>query len=70
MNTTIIAEPAMDAAEIEEERRRQVTRNQEAIALLRSWADVGDEQIAEQQETLAFLMQALNEDRLSDRDRF
>jgi hypothetical protein len=39
-----------------------------SLALLRSVRDLGDE--AEQKETFAFLKKAVNEDRLSSRDRF
>ncbi|MEA2525461.1 MAG: hypothetical protein QOF73_2688, partial [Thermomicrobiales bacterium] len=39
------------------------------IALLRTWVNVSEEEAAEQRETLSFLMRALNEDRLSERDR-
>ena len=48
-------------------RARQMQKNQAAIELLRSWCQ-GDAQ--EQQETLAYLKRALDEDRLSDRKRF
>jgi hypothetical protein len=70
MSTATTAESTLTSADVEEERRRQIERNQAAIGLLRSWVDVGEKEAAEQRETLAFLMQALNEDRLSDRDRF
>jgi hypothetical protein len=70
MSVTNVAERVTNTAEIEEERRQQIERNRAAIALLRSWVNVGEDEAAEQRETLAFLMQALNEDRLSDRDRF
>jgi hypothetical protein len=46
---------------------KQMQKNQAAIELLRSWRQ-GDAQ--EQQETLAYLKRALDEDRLSDRKRF
>ena len=42
--------------------------NQAAIALLRSWAEEGDEQ--EQRDTWEYLKEALDEDRLSDRKLF
>ena len=45
----------------------QIQKNQAAIELLRSWCQ-GDEH--EQRETLAYLKQVLDEDRLSDRKRF
>jgi hypothetical protein len=48
-------------------RDKQRQKNQAAIELLRSWRQ-GDEQ--EQQETLAYLKRALDEDRLSDRKHF
>jgi hypothetical protein len=46
---------------------QQLQKNQAAIRLLRSWR-TGDEE--EQQETLAYLKQVLDEDRLSDRKLF
>jgi hypothetical protein len=46
----------------------QAAANQVAIALLQSWCDEGDEQ--EQGETWAYLQQALDEDRLSNRTLF
>ncbi len=49
-----------------EEEQRQ--RNQAAIELLRKWVDEGDEE--EQRETLEYLQQALDEDRLSNRPLF
>lgn len=44
------------------------SRNQQAIALLKSWVDDPDEQ--EQQETGAYLIRALDEDRPSERKLF
>jgi hypothetical protein len=69
MSSTKVVDAMKDVALIDEERREQAERNQDAIALLRSWVDVDEREAEEQRETLAFLMQALNEDRLSDRDR-
>lgn len=43
-------------------------RQRDAIALLQSWIDDGDEQ--EQRETGDFLIKALDEDRLSNRKLF
>ncbi len=43
-------------------------RRQQAIALLQSWIDDGDE--AEQKESWEYLVKALDEDRLSDRKLF
>lgn len=43
-------------------------KNQAAIDLLRTWRETDDAQ--EQQETWAFLKQALDEDRLGDRPLF
>jgi hypothetical protein len=54
----------------EERRRRQILINQEAIALLDSWAEADDEEIREQQETWEFLRRALDEDRPSYRKLF
>ena len=51
----------------QERRRRQILKNQEAIALLDSWAEADEEEIREQQETWEFLRRALDEDRLSCR---
>ena len=53
-----------------ERRRRQILKNQEAIALLDSWAEADEEEIREQQETWEFLRHALDEDRLSSRMLF
>jgi len=53
-----------------EARRLQRARNQSVIDLLESWREVDVEEIREQAETLAMLKRAVNEDRLSDRDRF
>jgi hypothetical protein len=52
------------------ERKRQAEENKAAIALLRSWYEVDEEGVAEQRETLALLMQALDEDRPSDQKLF
>ena len=41
-----------------------------AIALLRSWREVGEEEAREQRETGEFLMKALDEDRPSYRKLF
>lgn len=49
------------------ERKSQTEKNVEAIRLLRSWR-LGDEQ--EQRETLEYLKDVLNADRLSDRKLF
>jgi hypothetical protein len=69
MSSTGVADSVTDTAGIEDECRRQAEQNQTAIALLRSWANVSEEEAAEQRETLSFLTRALNEDRLSERDR-
>ena len=47
----------------------QTRRNQAAIELLDSWLDGDEEDERDQRETWEFLKKALNEDRLSDRDR-
>lgn len=58
-------------ADDEAERRRlQLEKNQDAIALLNSWANATEEEIQEQIETWEFLKRALDEDRLSDRTFF
>ncbi len=59
-----VIEP-VDIAQTEREAQRR--RNQAAIDLLESW-DTDDPE--EQRETWAFLKQALDEDRLSDRKFF
>lgn len=53
-------EPAVEPAE--------AARRERALALLGTLDQIGDEQ--EQQETFAYLKTAVNQDRLSDRDRF
>ena len=45
-------------------------RNKRAIALLQSWIDASDEEIAEQKETGEYLIRVLDEDRSSDRKLF
>ena len=60
--------PATDAEE--EARLRQVEANQEAIALLDSWANASEAEIEEQRETWEFLRKALDEDRPSYRKLF
>lgn len=44
-------------------RQEQVRRNQAAIQLPQSWTDLGDEH--EQRETLAYLKQAIDENRFT-----
>jgi len=51
----------------DERRQEQIRRNQAVIALLTTWEQ---EDPAEQREAVEFLMQALNEDRSSDRKLF
>ena len=51
----------------DERRQEQIRRNQAVIALLTTWEQ---EDPAEQREAVEFLMQALNEDRTSDRKLF
>ena len=46
----------------------EAQRREQALALLRSVGDLGDE--AEQRETFDYLRQAVDEDRLSERERF
>jgi len=53
--------------EKDERRQEQIRRNQAVIALLTTWEQ---EDPAEQREAVEFLMQALNEDRTSDRKLF
>jgi hypothetical protein len=48
--------------------RERERRNQDVLQLLQSWVDEGDEE--EQRETLAYLKQALDEDRSSSRRLF
>ena len=64
------ARATMDGTE-EERRRRQIEKNQAAIALLDEWLNETDpEAIREQRETWVFLKQALDEDRPSYLKRF
>jgi hypothetical protein len=60
----------LPATEAEEARLRQVEENQEAIALLDSWANASEAEIEEQRETWEFLRKALDEDRPSYRKLF
>ena len=48
--------------------QRQQEKNAAIIRLLQSWRESDD--AAEQRETLAYLMRAIDEDRLSDRKLF
>ncbi len=54
----------------EARRQVQIKHNRGLKALLQSWAETDDEDVAEQRETLAFLKTALDADRLSDRPLF
>ena len=45
-------------------------KNRKLIALLQSWIDASDEEKAEQQETGAYLIRVLDEDRTSERKLF
>ncbi len=55
--------------QIRNENSQQKAARQQALSeLLQSWEEEGDEQ--EQKETLEFLQQALNQDRLSNRPLF
>ena len=47
-----------------------VGRAQDAVALLQSWIDADEAEVAEQKATGDFLIQALDADRLSDRKLF
>jgi hypothetical protein len=60
--------PRTDADIASEEHDTAAIR--ELIALLDSWVAVDEEGIQEQKETWAFLKQALDEDRLSNRKLF
>jgi len=53
---------------LREEESRKEDRIVEAVSLLQSWIDEGDE--AEQKATNAYLIRVLDEDRLSDRELF
>ena len=63
----------MSSSTIDKEREQEAARaqqrekNQFAIQLLRSWREEAPE---EQRETLAYLKQVIDEDRLSDRKLF
>jgi membrane peptidoglycan carboxypeptidase len=52
----------------DEDFQHKAARQQALSELLQSWEEEGDEQ--EQNETLQFIQQALNEDRLSNRPLF
>ena len=54
----------------EENRRRQIERNQPAIDLLDAWGDADEAEIQDQIETWEFLKRALDEDRPSYRKFF
>ena len=56
------------AQHVLEEHLQQRINRMEAVAILQSWIDDGDEQ--EQKETGAYLIQALDADRLSSRPLF
>jgi hypothetical protein len=60
--------PDQCAADLLEERLLTADRNAQAIAVLQSFIDDGDEQ--EQRETYEFLTKALDEDRPSERKLF
>jgi hypothetical protein len=62
--TSTSSQEVIDAADIEERRRKQIEQNQAAIELLRSWRK-GD--VQQQREAWEFISRALDEDRLSDR---
>ena len=47
-----------------------VDRTRDAMALLQSWIDADEAEVAEQKATGDFLIQALDADRLSDRKLF
>jgi hypothetical protein len=70
MSATSVPDSVRAMPDLEEERRQRIARNQTAITVLRSLVDVDEHEAEEQRETLAYLTRALNEDRLSDRDRF
>jgi hypothetical protein len=59
----------MEARAQQDKRSEQARKNQAAIELLRSWREGDEEDLQDQRETWEFLKKALNEDRLSDRDR-
>jgi hypothetical protein len=48
----------------------QKQRNCRAVALLQSWLNADEKEVAEHQETLKYLVKALDEDRLSSRKLF
>jgi len=56
------------AQRVLEEYLQQKTNHAQAVALLQSWIDEGDPE--EQQATGSYLIQALDADRLSDRQLF
>jgi hypothetical protein len=56
---------------VDEIDRERLLRQSEALAtLFRSWREVGNEEIAEQRETLRILKETLTKEPLSDRPRF
>jgi hypothetical protein len=62
-----VQQPLQTPKDSEQRRQEQIKQNQSVIDLLNSWEQEDEE---EQRETLAYLMQALDEDRLSSRKLF
>jgi hypothetical protein len=60
--------PSEYAVKALDEKLSDVHRRQQAMALLRSWRERGDAK--QQQQAMEFLIQALDEDRTSDRKLF
>lgn len=68
---SVILEEDLTARRNAEIRRRNIERNQAAIALLQSWSEEDDpEEIREQRETLEYLKRAVDEDRPGQRSVF
>lgn len=60
--------PSEFAVQVLDEKLSDADRRQRAIALLKSWREQGNAE--QQRETMEFLIQALDEDRTSDRKLF
>lgn len=71
-HATQVLEPPMAKSidEIDEKMAAQRAKNAAAIRLLRAWREGDESDEQEQRETWAYLKQALDEDRLSNRKLF
>ncbi|HEY7030674.1 MAG TPA: hypothetical protein VH482_05060 [Thermomicrobiales bacterium] len=66
----LLATRAVPVPEVDVDQERLNQQSEALAALFRSWREVGADEIAEQNETLAILKKTLNEEPLSDRPRF